>query len=1115
MKKRLQKAVSFDKQLLLKIVIMSKLCLLIIICSTFTIYAGTYAQNVKINLEMKDTHLNDVVNAIKQQTEFEFAYDANLESFLFKNVSIKAQNESIDKVMAKILQNSNINYKIIDKIILLSRSSVKITAGLEKGSTLQKQKVNGAVTDGTTGEIIVGASVIIEGTTLGTITDVNGKFSLDIPKQNCVLVISFMGYNSEHLNYSGQSILNVKLTPDIKRLNEVIVIGYGTQQKKDLTGSIVSVSTKELALVPVPSIGDALQGKAAGVQIISAGAPGSNPTFRIRGTGTINNNDPLIVIDGVPYSSGLNQVNMTDFESIQILKDASATAIYGSRGANGVVILTTKRGKGDQPHLNMNYYYGFQNATNMVEMLNASEFAQMHNEMLAAAGLVKNPAFANPASLGTGTDWLGSLFRTAPTQSYSVSYSTSGEKSNFYVSGNYYNRDGIVIGTGFKRYVVQFNSDTKILKWLKFGNSLKLEHDLKPSGNYSIQNTMLALPTQPILRADGNYSGPIAQPLYDGNITNPIGAAKMVQNNTKGYNIHGSEYVEIEPITGLIFKSNLGIEANFWNDRTWSPKFKWDAISQDNSYLHQRSSNSITWLWDNTLTYNKVFNDVHHLTVMGGTSAQSNHYEFMDGSVQNFASDLTQQLTNGTQQPTITGNASEWALMSYMGRVNYGYAEKYLITGTIRRDGSSRFGSGYKWGTFPSGSVAWRISKEDFFKSISFVNDLKIRAGYGVTGNQEIGNYSFASSLNTIKYNFNGNIINAVVPNMMPNPNVKWESQEQSNIGLDASLLNDRIGIVVDAYIKNTKDMLVPMSVPVSTGYSDVSVPFINAGKIENKGIEFTISTKNLTGKFTWNTDLNFSFNRNKVISINDTVPQSTGSIGLNYNLALIQAGHPINEFYGFVTDGIFQTQADVNNHAVQVPGNDPNNRTSPGDIRFKDLNSDGVINDKDRTYIGNPNPKCIYSLNNSFSYKGFDLNIFIQGVYGNKIFNANRFYTEAMSVAQNQTTETLYRWVGPGTSNSMPRAVFNDPNKNTRVSDRYIEDGSHIRLKTVTLGYNLPKSLLQHAKITSAKIYVSGQNLFTITKYKGFDPEVPVSGIDNNVYPVTRTISCGINLNF
>ncbi|MCK9207906.1 MAG: SusC/RagA family TonB-linked outer membrane protein, partial [Salinivirgaceae bacterium] len=741
-------------------------------------------------------------------------------------------------------------------------------------------------------------------------------------------------------------------------------------------------------------------------------------------------------------------------------------------------------------------------------------FAQMHNEMLANGGLSGNPDFANPTSMGTGTIWLNELFRVAPMQNISLSYRGGNEKTNIYVSGNVLNQDGIIINTGFKRYLVQFNTDTKINEKLKFGNNIKLENDIKTKGDYSIRNAMLALPTQPVFREDGTFSGTIQQPLYDGDIVNPIGKAKIVETNTKGYNAHGSIFAEYDILEGIKFKSNAGIEANFWYGRTWAPKYQWDSQTQEISYLFQSSNQSITWLWDNTLTFDKVFG-LHRMNAVIGTSAQENHFEYMSGSKQQFASDLTQQLDNGTLQPTINGNGSEWAIMSYIGRVNYVYNDKYYATATLRRDGSTKFGSNKKWGTFPSLSIAWRISNEPFFRNINYINDLKLRAGFGLTGNQQIGEYTFASVLKTYKYNFNGNYVSAVVPNKMPNPNVHWEAQEQYNIGFDASFLQNRISLIFDGYIKNTTDMLVPMAVPITTGYSDIDVPFINAGKIQNKGIEVTLSTTNIDRDLKWSTDFTMSVNANKVISINDTIPMSTGSIGLNYNLALFEAGQPINVFYGFVTDGIFQTQEDVDRHAVQVSGNVPSSRTSPGDIRFKDLNNDGVINDNDRTYLGNPNPKLIFSLNNTFTYKGFDLGIYLQGVWGNKVFNANRLYTEAMAVTHNQTKETLHRWTGEGTSNEMPRAVYNDPNNNTRQSDRYIEDGSYLRIKNISLGYAIPQNIAQKVKLATARIYVSGQNLLTLTKYKGFDPEVSVNGIDNNVYPITRTISFGINLSF
>ncbi|MCC6724955.1 MAG: SusC/RagA family TonB-linked outer membrane protein, partial [Saprospiraceae bacterium] len=642
--------------------------------------------------------------------------------------------------------------------------------------------------------------------------------------------------------------------------------------------------------------------------------------------------------------------------------------------------------------------------------------------------------------------------------------------------------------------------------------SLTLTHDNKKSGNYNIRNTMLALPTQPIFREDGTYSGPIAQPVWDGDITNPIGLSKIVNNSTKGYNVLGSVFGELDLMKDLKFKSTFGLQANFWNDRTWAPSYHWNSSVNENDYLSEQYNKNITWVWDNYFTYDKNFGD-HHLVAMAGTSAQENNRNYLYGSVQGFPSQLTQQMNNGNLMPVVGGNMYSWSLLSYMGRANYSYLGKYMVTATLRRDGSSRFGEGNKWGTFPSASAAWRISEESFMKDFDFLSDMKIRAGYGITGNQEIGNYSFASALQTISYNFNGQIVNAVVPTIMPNPNVQWEQQEQMNFGVDATFFNHKVEVAVDGYIKNTNQMLVPMNVPVSTGYSDVFVPSINAGKMENRGVEVSVRSNNLTGDFSWTTNMTFAYNKNKVIDLNDTVPLTSGSIGLNYNLALIQAGYPINMFYGFVTDGIFQNQDEVDRHAVQVPGNDPFNRTSPGDIRFKDMNNDGVIDDKDRVLLGNPNPKFIFSLGNTFAYKRFDLTIFFQGMTGNQILNANRIWAEAMSVAQNQTTLTLDRWTGEGTSQLVPRAVFNDPNKNARPSDRFVEDGDYLRLKNLIIGYTLPQSVLARLNMSSLRIYVSAVNLLTWTKYTGFDPEVGTSGIDNSVYPLTSTYSIGLNI--
>ncbi len=983
------------------------------------------------------------------------------------------------------------------------------------GAAERLETVSGTVTDAETGESLPGANIVVKGTSIGTTTDLDGRYEIAAPSLQDTLVFSFVGYATLEVPIAGRTTIDVLLASSVLTGEELVVIGYGVQQKRDLTGSIASVDGDELGALPVASVSDALHGKAAGLQVVSSGEPGADATFRIRGTSTIGNSNPLVVIDGIPTNAGLNQINPNDIASVEVLKDASATAIYGSRGANGVVIITTKSGTSERRGLDVNVSAGFQQVADMVEVLDAGAFARLHNEMMENAGLPQNPAFADPDALGESTDWMGQLFGRAPMRSYSASYTGGGDASSFYVSGNVLDQDGVIAETGYRRYTLQLNTDTRLFDRLSFGNKLTLNHDVKRSGSYNIRSTMYAQPTQPVYDEDGGYAGPQGRPEWVGDDVNTLGQARLIENATKGYNVIGSVFGELEVLQHLTLRSTLGLQANFWDANTWSPAYDWQPNPQADAYRFEQYNKSLTWLMDNTLTYDRFFGTTHHLTALLGTSVQENDYHFMNGSVQGFPSDVTRQLDNGVQDPTLNGNAASWGLASVMGRVNYAYDDTYLLTATLRRDGSSRFGQGNKWGLFPSASVAWRLSNEDFFRGVDWVDDLKLRFGYGSTGNQEIGNYAFASALQTIQYNFGGNLVSAVVPIVMPNPDVHWESVEQFNLGLALTMIADRVRLAADVYLKNTTGMLVPGSVPVTTGYSDIAVPYVNAGEMRNRGFELSLSTDNVRGRFDWSTDFNFSFNRNEVVSLNDTIPLPSGEIDFNYRVARIQAGHPVGAFYGFVTNGVFQTQEEVDRYAVQVPGADPYNSTAPGDIRFLDLNNDGVIDDADRTFLGDPNPDFTFGLNNRFAFGGFDLNVFVQGALGHDIFNANRVWVEGMATAYNQTTAALDRWTGPGTSNDMPRAVYGDPNGNMRVSDRYIEDGSYVRLKNVTLGYTLPARLVRRASMARARVYASAQNLLTFTRYSGFDPEVPVSGIDNNVYPVTRTVSLGVSLGF
>ncbi|GAC1313709.1 MAG: TonB-dependent receptor [Mucilaginibacter sp.] len=979
--------------------------------------------------------------------------------------------------------------------------------GIRQGR--QIVQISGKVAD-SKGIPLPGVSVSEKGTANGVVTDANGNFKLNVASRSAVLVVRFVGYITQDLAVGSQTTFSIVLAEDVKSLNEVVVVGYGTQKKRDLTGVITSVNSKDIGSQPVPDAGQAIEGKAAGVQVITSGAPGANSSIQIRGLGSINDSSPLLVIDGVPTPGGinyLNTINPNDIATIDVLKDASSAAIYGSQGANGVILVTTKKGTAGQNHLNVDVFAGIQSVAKKLNLLNASQFALLNNEELTNTSRATNAAYATPTSLGAGTNWLNAILRNAPIQSYSLSYSGGTSKSDFYVSGGVLDQQGVVIDSKYRRYNVQFNSNQHLFSWLKTGNTLAMSHDEKPSGGGTVSGALASNPVLPVYNADGSYSGPVGQSQWYGSQTNPVGLYNLVQNNTNGYNIIGSVYGEATIIPGLTFRTTPGLTATFYDTRTWAPENNLQPSPQTQSYLGESFNKSITYNWDNYLTYDAYFGRDHHLTVLAGTSAEANTYNNMNGNISGFASDLTQQLNNGTVQPNIGGTSNQWSLFSLMGRVNYSYKDRYLLTATVRRDGSSRFGENKKYGIFPSASLAWRVSEEPFFKNNGFFDDLKIRAGYGTTGNQNgIGNYSFASGLTSAVYVFNGNTVPIELAQSAANPNLSWETIQSTNIGIDATFLHQRINLTVDGYIKNTTGMLVPYTLPISTGYT-VSPP-INAGKVQNKGIEVTINSRNLVGAFTWNSNFNISINRNKILSLDQNAqlfPQGS-SIGLNGYLAINKVGNPINSFYGYVTQGLFQTAYDVMAHATQTGA-------APGDIRFKDLNNDGVINDKDRTIIGNPNPKFIYALNNTFAYKGVDLSVVLQGTYGNDIFNANNLLLTAMSGANNQVNTVLGRWEGQGTSNTVPRAVFGDPNGNSQNSDRYIEDGSYLRIRNVTLGYTLPKALAQRIKFSSIRVYVAGQNLYTFTKYTGVDPEVGLTGIDNNVYPVVRTISFGLNL--
>ena len=972
----------------------------------------------------------------------------------------------------------------------------------------QQITVQGVVKD-QTGETVIGASVMEKGTTNGTITGIDGDFSLNM-SPNGTLVVSFVGYKTQEVQVKGQKQLQVVLSEDAEMLDEVVVIGYGTMKKSDLTGAVSSIGNKDIKDSPVSNLGQAIQGKISGVQIVDAGKPGDNVSIKIRGLGSINNCDPLVVIDGVPTDLGLSSLNMADVERLDVLKDASATAIYGSRGANGVVMITTKRGTEGKGKLAVSANYSFQNATNVPSLLNAAQYAELSNDMMVNSGRNPNPEWANPSELGAGTDWMDELLRTGVMQNYTVSYSGGNEKSHYYVSGGFLDQSGIVKSVNYRRFTFQSNSDAQVLKWLKFSNNITFSADTKKSGSYNIGDALKALPIYPVKNEDGSWSGPDGNSEWYGSTRNPIGPTELNESQTDGYNFLANLTAELTFTKWLKFKSTFGYDAKFWFIDNFTPKYNWKPTPTEETSRYKSDNKSFTYLWDNYFLFDHTFAEKHRVGLMAGMSAQWNTNDYLNAQKNVFMFDNVHEMDNGEEMYAIGGNETEWALLSYMARVNYSYEDRYLLTATIRRDGSSRFGKKHRWGTFPSVSVAWRASQEKWFPKNDYINDLKVRAGYGVTGSQaSVGNYSYLASYNTSVYPFgisSGNQT-ALVSSTLANPYIHWEEVAQTNIGFDASLFNSRVMFSFDAYLKETRDMLVKASIPITSGFEDTTTTYTNAGKVRNQGIEMSLHTINLTGELGWETNLTATYNKNKIKDLNSDVPYYINQINNSY-VTMLAKDYPINVFYGYVTDGIFQNQSEVNTHAVQ-PG------AEPGDIRFRDLNNDGVINDSDRTVIGNPNPSWLFSMNNSLSYKGFELSVFLQGIAGNKIYNANNIDNTGMAAAYNQTTDVLKRWQGEGTSNSMPRAVFGDPNQNTRVSDRFVENGSYLRLKNITLSYTFPKQWLQKAQIENARLSLSCENVATITGYSGFDPEVGINGIDQNRYPISRTFSLGLNFNF
>ncbi|OUJ72603.1 SusC/RagA family TonB-linked outer membrane protein [Hymenobacter crusticola] len=1019
------------------------------------------------------------------------------------------------------------------------------------GTSLADVPVAGRVTQAN-GTGLPGVTVVVKGTTLGTSTGADGSFSLNVP-EGSTLVVSSVGFIKKEVPVSGAtSSLTISLVEDRQALSEIVVVGYGTQERGSVTGAISSVNGAELVRQPVADATQAIQGKVSGVTITSnGGAPGgaAGTSVRIRGITSAGNNSPLYVLDGFPLPDGsdsqINAISPNDIETIDVLKDASATAIYGVRAANGVVIITTKRGKAGRTTFNLDAYRGVQVVARKLDLLNAQEYATINNESLLAAGKpIALDKLRDPASLGEGTDWQDLLFRRAKIQNYSVSTTGGSERARYALSGTYFQQDGIILGSNFERFTLRANGDVQIGKILKLGNNISLTHlsDRQVASNGggnggnneygAVQQLLRIPPTVQAYRPDGYWYQPNSA---SDNFTeeNPLATSQRANQRFTRNRALTTFFAELEPVKGLRFRSNVGADFIFENFNSFAPRGP-ELTGYTQRYITAgataTSRYAPSYLIENTATFDHLFADKHQVTLLLGQSAQ----QFSFSNVEAYRSQYLRndlQVINAGPINTLLNNAGTIdpprRLASYFGRLNYEFGGKYIFQATVRYDGSSRFQVGEKFGFFPGASAGWRISEEDFLKGNSTISNLKLRVGYGRVGNElNAGRYAYLSSINfgiTYPLGPDATINTGGAPTRLRNPDLRWEYNDQANIGIDLGFLDNRFEASIDLYNRNSPNLIAPVPPSLVSGtYESVNR---NAASAYNRGIDVGLTSHNFTGAdqgLTWTTTFNISAYKTRLEKLGVGVPYN-GLGSLSGTIVRYDVNQAFGSFYGYVADGLIQTQEELNTLNAGANKNNPKNDkfyqtngTGPGDIKFRDLNGDGVITDADRKFIGNPNPNFTFGLTNNLAYKGFDLSFFIQGVQGNDVYNLNRYITEsALYSTTNGTTRILNRWTGPGTSNDVPRAINGDPNNNLRVSTHFIEDGSYVRLKNLTFGYTLPKSIMDRISATQLRVYFTAQNLITLTKYTGYDPEVSASGVDLGIYPQARVFMAGLNIGF
>lgn len=1145
-----------------KLLLIMKISTVLLFVFTLHIAAEGYSQNAKIKLNFRSGTISEVIEAIENQTQFKVFYKTD-QVDVRKLVSVNSQETTLTSLMDQTLEGSNLTYMVMNNLLVITPSQ----------GSVQVQTVTGVVKDAQTGEPLPGVNVIVEGTTIGVVTDFDGKYSIDVNTPNAVLNFSYIGYLSQRVETSGNNTVNVSLETDVKNLEEVVVVGYGVQKKSVVTASISRVSVDDLANTAPTRVEDVLKGKVSGVQITqSSGQPGADSKVRIRGIGTVNNSDPLFIVDGMPVDGGIDYLNPTDIQSVEILKDAASAAIYGARAANGVILVTTKSGVAGKPNINYDFSHGWQNPWKKKSVLNATEYMTVMNEAAINDGKAPIYSAQQIAAAGEGTDWQDETFNyNAPVESHQLSLSGGTEKISYFLSLGYFNQEGIVGGnydkSNFERWSIRSNNTYNVYEntsrsylnkarlGMNLGYSRTKSSSIETNSEYgSVLGSALAFdPTIPVYATNPDSvlkARPNAVKDKDGRvfslppagfqeIANPVGmlnAPTMGQGNADKF--VSTFWGELDLVKNLKFKSSYGVDLAFWgNDGYTFPYFlasQGKNITQSSVYSNMHRG--FTWQLENTLTYTKSFLDKHNFTVLLGQSAKEyklrelfgDDYDLLEtdpskANIDYGIADRSEERVGGG-----TGGFSSLTLASYFGRFDYNYNEKYMFQATLRRDGSSNFGPNNKWGLFPSFSLGWNVTNEPFMSSIpSWFTSLKLRGSWGKNGNERIGQFMYTSLMNGGQNYYFGSGDLAKMqygssPARISNPDIKWEESEQVNLGFDSRFFKDALTFSFDYFKKTTNGMLMEQPIPDYVGKQG---PIANVGDMENWGLEFETSYKVNVGDLSINLGANASYLQNKLIKLGnasgEAIYENAGASGVGSYVKSMN-GEVFPFFYGFKTDGIIQNQTEADEY-----NNTYGEKAQPGDVRFVDIAGatdangnampDGKITDADKTKIGKGMPDWTYGLSMSADWKGFDLNMFWQGSYGNDIFD---FSQRGDITAMNRPSWILDRWVGEGTSNKIPRMTAVNTNRNWRSSDLYIKDGSFLRLKKLQIGYTLPGQMTKKVSVQKLRIYVSAENLLTFTKYDGFEPEIASGGyttigIDRGIYPQSRTISLGANITF